>query len=141
MAFMASLFPSPFCESNCFLVRRQSMHQQPPHAPRSPNSVTKSFHSFVVNGLNANFKDISLSLTHVTCWDEAQWFNPHSYCCCFCHNYQIHINNSLCEPQKSTSWPNGALNFFYGMLAQWNSAGRIYSSVVSRKENGDKEKA
>jgi hypothetical protein len=117
------------------------MHQQPPHAPRSPNSVTKSFHSFVVNGLNANFKDISLSLTHVTCWDEAQWFNPHSYCFCFCHNYQIPINNSLCEPQKSTSWPNGALNIIYGMLAQWNSAERIYSSGVSRKENGDKEKA
>jgi hypothetical protein len=36
------------------------MHQHPPHAPRLPNSVTKSPHWSLVNGLNDNSNDISL---------------------------------------------------------------------------------
>ena len=43
MAFIASLLPFPFCDSNCFLVRRQRLTPAPPTRP----SLTKQRHKVV----------------------------------------------------------------------------------------------
>jgi hypothetical protein len=47
---MARRFFSPFCFSNCERGSRHHIHQQPPQAPRSPKSCSKSSHASSVNG-------------------------------------------------------------------------------------------
>ena len=53
--FNARLLPNPLPASNSFLGKRQNMHQQPPHAPRSPNNRSKSDQRADVHALNTNF--------------------------------------------------------------------------------------
>jgi hypothetical protein len=49
------LLPVPLPASNSFLGKRQNMHQQPPHAPRSPNNRSKSDQRADVQGWNTKF--------------------------------------------------------------------------------------
>ena len=53
--FKARLLPVPLPASNSFLGKRQNMHQQPPHAPRSPNNRSKSDQRADVQGWNTKF--------------------------------------------------------------------------------------
>src|SRR5687768_3208731 len=55
--FKARLLPVPLPASNSFLGKRQNMHQQPPHAPRSPNNCSTSDHRADVHGWNTRFGD------------------------------------------------------------------------------------
>ena len=44
MFLNARLFPAPLAATQSLFRRLQTMHQQPPHAPRSPNRRSMSFH-------------------------------------------------------------------------------------------------